>query len=112
MKKYVPIEKMSKKMQREYYKKQRKDWGGISPVTRRSENPKAYDRAKAKKDHENFRDPFLFFYAALSMEFKVCISSYMESANIAYPLRGSFTKTWVTAPTILPFWIMGLPLIP
>lgn len=51
---------MSKKMQREYYKKQRKSWGGISPVTRRPENPKAYDRAKAKKDHENFRDPFCF----------------------------------------------------
>lgn len=50
MKKYIQLEKMSKKLQREYYKKQRKDWGGISPVTRRPDNPKAYNRAKSKRD--------------------------------------------------------------
>lgn len=27
-----------------------------------------------------------------------------------YPLVGSFTKTWVTAPTNFPFWIIGEPL--
>lgn len=60
MKKYVPVEKMSKKMRKEYYQKQRKDWGGISPVTRRSENPKAYNRAKTKAGHGLSRDPFVF----------------------------------------------------
>lgn len=50
MEKYIPYNKMSKKQQREYNKKQRKDWGGLSPITRRSENPKAYNRAKAKRD--------------------------------------------------------------
>ena len=50
MKKYIPLEKMSKKMQREYHKKQRKGWGGISPITRCSDNPKAYNRAKSKRD--------------------------------------------------------------
>ena len=29
--------------------------------------------------------------------------------NIPYPLVGSFTRTWVTAPISFPFWIMGLP---
>ncbi|MBQ8780738.1 MAG: hypothetical protein IJZ72_03595 [Oscillospiraceae bacterium] len=50
MEKYTSYSKMSKKQQREYNKKQRKDWGGLSPVTRRPENPKAYNRAKAKRD--------------------------------------------------------------
>ncbi|MGN1134994.1 MAG: hypothetical protein ACI4SF_02130 [Oscillospiraceae bacterium] len=50
MKKYIPLEKMSKKMQREYYKKQRKGWGEISPITRCPDNPKAYNRAKSKRD--------------------------------------------------------------
>ena len=52
MKNFIPLEKMSKKAQREYYKKQRRDWGGISPVTRRGENPKAYNRAKAKRENK------------------------------------------------------------
>ena len=50
MKKFVPFEKMSKKAQREHNKKQRRDWGGISPVTRCPQNPKAYNRAKSKRD--------------------------------------------------------------
>ena len=47
--KITPVEKMSKKQRREYYGKYRRDWGGISPVTRRSKDPKAYDRAKFKR---------------------------------------------------------------
>lgn len=37
-------------------------------------------------------------------------SASIFSINIPYPLVGSFTKTWVTAPMSLPFWIIGLPL--
>ena len=62
MEKYIPYNKMRKKQQREYDKQQRKDWGGLSPVTRRTANPKAYNRAKAK------RDPFYSGHAS----FKVC----------------------------------------
>ena len=66
MKKYIPLEKMSKKMQREYHKKQRKDWGGISPVTRCPDNPKAYNRAKSKRDcdhgsHALHFSPLIFY---------------------------------------------------
>ena len=50
MEKYIPYEKMSKKAKREYDKRQRKDWGGLSPVTRRPDDHRAYDRAKAKRD--------------------------------------------------------------
>lgn len=31
------------------------------------------------------------------------------SIKIPYPRVGSFTKTWVTAPIIFPFWRIGEP---
>lgn len=46
---FVPLEKQSKKKRREFYSAQRKDWGGLNPVTRRPENPKAYNRAKSRR---------------------------------------------------------------
>lgn len=49
MKQYVPIEKRSKKEQKAYYASQRNTWGELNPVTRRSENPKAYNRQKSRK---------------------------------------------------------------
>lgn len=42
-----------------------------------------------------------------------CYSAFsIFSIAIPYPLVGSFRKTWVTAPTSLPFCTIGLPLIP
>ena len=49
MKKYIPYEKLSKKKQRELDRKQRLTWGSLSPVTRNTANPKAYNRQKARK---------------------------------------------------------------
>lgn len=49
MEKFVPLNKMSKKKQREFHRLHRKDWGGLSPVTRNTKNPKAYDRAAEKR---------------------------------------------------------------
>lgn len=49
MEKYIPYEKLSKKKQRELNKKRRSTWGGLSPVTRNTANPKAYNRQKARK---------------------------------------------------------------
>ena len=48
MERFVSIEKMSKKKRSEYYKKQRKSWGGLSPVTRCPEKKGAYVRAREK----------------------------------------------------------------
>ena len=39
-------------------------------------------------------------------------SESIFSINIPYPRVGSFTNTCVTAPIILSFWMIGLPLIP
>ncbi len=53
MEKWIPYEKLSKKKQRELNAKRRGSWGGISPVTRKPPNPKAYNRKKARKWKEN-----------------------------------------------------------
>ena len=49
MEKYIPFEKLSKKKRRELYARRRGTWGELNPVTRRPENPKAYNRRKARK---------------------------------------------------------------
>ena len=36
-------------------------------------------------------------------------ASSMFSMKMPYPVVGSLTRTWVTAPTSLPSWIIGLP---
>ena len=48
MEKFIPYEKLSKKKKRELDALGRTLWA-LSPVTRRSENPKAYNRKKARK---------------------------------------------------------------
>ena len=56
MEKYIPYEKMSKKMRREYDAKKRGGWGEINPVTRRSENPAAYNRTAEKRKTRKWSD--------------------------------------------------------
>ena len=46
--KYIPLEKQSKRKQKAYHKTQRRDWGEISPITKKVENGKAYNRKKSK----------------------------------------------------------------
>ena len=48
MEKFIPYEKLSKKKKRELDAGRRTVWT-VSPVTRKSENPKAYNRKKAQK---------------------------------------------------------------
>ena len=44
---YVPLEKRSKQKRKEHFAAKRGDWGGLNPVTRKSPNPKAYNRKKS-----------------------------------------------------------------
>jgi hypothetical protein len=62
MEKFIPFEKRSKKKQQEQFAQRRGAWGGLSPVTRRPGNPKAYNRQKARKwnDDSSMTVPFLF----------------------------------------------------
>ncbi len=48
MEKFIPYEKLSKKKRRELNAQKRTVWT-INPVTRKPENPKAYNRRKAQK---------------------------------------------------------------
>ena len=59
MKKFVPLEKLSKKKQKELNKAKRNAWE-INPVTRREKNPKAYDRNKLRS--EKFETEFIFLH--------------------------------------------------
>ena len=49
--KYVPLDKRTKREQREYHAKQRRDWGEISPITKKLPNQKLYNRKKSKHRH-------------------------------------------------------------
>lgn len=49
MEKFISYEKLSKKRRRALNAARRKSWGAISPVTRKPENPKAYNRKKVRK---------------------------------------------------------------
>ncbi|MBP3633369.1 MAG: hypothetical protein J6J43_02210 [Oscillospiraceae bacterium] len=48
MTKHIPYEKLSKKEKKKLDEQRRGSWGGLNPVTRKPENPKAYDRSKAR----------------------------------------------------------------
>lgn len=48
MEKFVPYEKLSKKKKKEQNDKKRVVWG-LNPITRKTKNPKAYDRNSEKK---------------------------------------------------------------
>ena len=59
MEKFIPYEKLSKKEQRRRNREKRSTWGALSPVTRRRENPKAYNRRKAQRPLDGDAVPFV-----------------------------------------------------
>lgn len=72
MEKFVPYEKLSKRKKREIASKLRGSWGNLNPVTRKSENPKAYHRKKAWKWSDESPttvpfDYFVFRYSRISV---------------------------------------------
>ena len=58
MKQYVTIDKRSKKAQKEYYSKQRRTWGELSPVTRSVPSGKTYNRNKDKQERRRIGREF------------------------------------------------------
>ena len=62
MEKFISYEKLSKKKQQEWNNEKRGTWGALKPVTRKSENPKAYNRRKSRQwmdDHHDGPFPLL-----------------------------------------------------
>lgn len=58
MDRFVPLDKKSKKEQKQFHARQRKTWEGISPVTRTVPNGKAYNRKKLKADERRGSSDF------------------------------------------------------
>ncbi len=73
MEKFITYEKLSKKKKKELNAKRRKTWGAVNPVTRRPQNPKAYNRKKTRRrDLEDFNGVFfLFCYCTESALFAI-----------------------------------------
>ena len=61
--KFIPLEKQSKRKQKERHATQRRDWGSLNPVTRKAENGRAYNRKKSKQWLHEFEPGlgFLFY---------------------------------------------------
>ncbi len=66
MEKMVPYRKLSKKEKRKIDEKRRVTWD-FSPVTRKKENAKAYDRKKAKKWDGDVSNSLPSFFARNSV---------------------------------------------
>lgn len=47
---FIPLEKRSKKEQRAWYAKRRRDWNGVPPATRIIPSKKHYDRKKQRRE--------------------------------------------------------------
>ncbi len=67
MEKFVPYEKMSKRTRRELDRQRRGSWGAISPVSRKVESKKVYNRKKMqpRNDFETASFISLRNYAAI-----------------------------------------------
>lgn len=61
MSKFIPYEKLSKRERRARDAERRGNWG-ISPVTRRPPNPRAYNRKKTRTDIERMIWPCFLFW--------------------------------------------------
>ena len=62
MEKFIPFEKLSKKEQKKLNALKRRDWNGINPVTRKPENPKAYNRKRYRTDFDFDSVPLCFLF--------------------------------------------------
>jgi len=50
---YIPLNKRSKREQKEYFAARRGSWGDVNPVTKKPPNPKAYNRKKSGHRYEH-----------------------------------------------------------
>ena len=65
MEKFISFEKLSKKKKKELNSKKRKSWNGASPVTKKNENKKRYNRKKSHFRDDDFESGILFYIPAV-----------------------------------------------
>lgn len=63
MEQFISYKKLSKKNQRELNRKKRGTWGALNPVSRKPENPKAYNRRKARRWTDPDAVPFSLYFS-------------------------------------------------
>ena len=68
----VPYGKMSKKAKRALDARKRRDWGGLNPVTRKPENPRAYNRSKMKARGSDDGQNCVFCFKMTAPRFTLC----------------------------------------
>jgi len=93
MDRFIPFEKLSKKKQREISAKQRGSWGSFHPVTRKPQNPNAYNRKKARKwsDESPMTVPFIFFD-----EYSVCGRTFhLTNQKLCYQPPSSLVSSFL-----------------
>lgn len=71
MEKFIPFEKLSKKKQHEINRLKRNEWGNLNPVTRKSENKKAYNRKKSFRSFDEYGSFFIIVSAVRKYLFPV-----------------------------------------
>ncbi len=54
--KLIPLNKQSKKEQRKFHARKRRDWNGLKPTARVVKSKKVYDRKKVKKSKMMLND--------------------------------------------------------
>ncbi|MCL2427472.1 MAG: hypothetical protein FWD05_14190 [Oscillospiraceae bacterium] len=64
---YIPLDKRSKREQKEYFAARRGSWGDVNPVTRKPPNPKAYKRRKSGQRYEH--EPLIGFFVVIKLLF-------------------------------------------
>ena len=69
-----------------------------------------HGRRILRQGHGEPNRHLLKIHGDLSFPLPYAAASSIFSIKIPYPVVGSFTSTWVTAPTSLPSWMIGLPL--
>ena len=85
MEKFIPYEKLSKKQKRARDAARRNGWGALSPVTRKPESPKAYNRKKAQKWNDD--SGFCAFCIIYSI-FRYCIAGRRASTAARDGMEG------------------------
>ncbi len=80
MEKYIPYEKRSKKEQRKLDRQKRNTWGALNPITRKPENPRAYNRKKMQRWKNEFPNAASFYASSL-----LCLSSCNKAHFFSTP---------------------------
>lgn len=70
--KVTPLKKQSKKEQRKFHARKRRDWNGLKPTTRVVKSKKVYDRKRLSKPEEERSCTDTIIVNKIYTEEKIC----------------------------------------